>query len=85
MLTATWNSDETWNALKFSIADPHYYAYEYESTGSGSTGSASLFTARARGDLDGDSAESTFERVGTVNDDMEVQGSGGLYEHQPTE
>ena len=81
-LTGTWNSNETWNALKFSIADPHYYAYEYHSTG---VGSASLFTARARGDLDGDNAESTFERVGTVNDQMEVQGSGGLYEFQPTE
>ena len=85
VLTATWNNNETWNALKFSIADPHYYAYEYESTGSGSPGSSSLFTARARGDLDGDAAESTFERVGTVNDQREVQGSGGLYEFQPTE
>jgi len=85
VLTASWNTDPTWNALKFSIADPHYYAYEYESTGAAGAGSSSLFTARARGDLDGDTAESTFERVGTVNDDMEVQGSGGLYEFQPTE
>jgi type IV pilus assembly protein PilA len=85
VLTTAWNGNETWNALKFSIADPHYYAYEYESTGSSSAGSASLFTARARGDLDGDGNESTFERVGTVNDQLEVQGSGGLYEHQPTE
>ena len=85
VLTGTWNDDVTWNALKFSIADPHYYAYEYESTGAGSPGSSSLFTARARGDLDGDTAESTFERVGTVNDQMEVQGSGGLYESDPTE
>jgi type IV pilus assembly protein PilA len=81
-LTSSWNTNETWNALKFSIADPHYYGYEYLSTG---VGSASLFTARARGDLDGDTAESTFERVGTVNAQMEVQGSGGLYEYQPTE
>ncbi|MBW2262350.1 MAG: hypothetical protein JRG91_10555, partial [Deltaproteobacteria bacterium] len=83
--TATWNTTETWNALKFSIADPHYYAYEFQSNCPGSVGSAALFTARARGDLDADGAESTFERVGTVNDQMEVQGSGGLYEFQPTE
>jgi prepilin-type N-terminal cleavage/methylation domain-containing protein len=82
VVTTTWNSNETWNALKFSIADPHYYAYEYESSG---VSTSSLFTARARGDLDGDTNESTFERVGTINDEMEVQGSGGLYENQPTE
>jgi type IV pilus assembly protein PilA len=83
--TTTWNSNETWNALKFSIADPHYYSYTYASTGSGATGVDSIFTARAEGDLDGDGALSTFERVGTVNDQMEVKGSAGLYENAPTE
>jgi type IV pilus assembly protein PilA len=85
VVTGTWNTNPTWDALKFSIADPHYYSYEYTSTGSTSAGADSQFTARARGDLDGDGNESTFERVGTVNDEMEVQGSGGLYEFQPTE
>ncbi len=80
-----WNTSATWNALKFSLADPIYYSYQYVSTGSGSTGTSSLFTARANGDLDGDGSPSTFERVGTVNDQMEVQGSGGLYEADPTE
>ena len=82
VLTATWNANVTWNALKFSIADPHYYAYQYDSTG---VSTASQFSARAVGDLDGDGNLSTFERVGTVNAEMEVQGSGGLYEFQPTE
>jgi len=82
VVTTTWNDNVTWNALKFSIADPHYYAYEYLSSG---VGSSALFTARARGDLDGDDDQSTFERVGTANAQMEVQGSGGLYEFQPTE
>ena len=80
-----WNSNATWNALKFSLADPIYYSYQYVSTGSSSTGTASAFTSRANGDLDGDAALSTFERVGTVNADMEVQGSGGLYEADPAE
>lgn len=85
VLTTTWNDSQTWNALKFSIADPHYYVYEYESTGSGTPGSSSRFTARAMGDLDADGAHSTFERVGTINEQNEVQGSGGLYESAPTE
>jgi hypothetical protein len=85
VVTTTWNDDDTWNALKFSIADPHYYVYEYESTGSASAGTASRFTARAMGDLDADDAHSTFERVGTVNAQLEVRGSGGLYESAPTE
>ncbi len=80
-----WAGDATWTALKFSIADPVYYSYQYVSTGSTNTGTASLFTARANGDLDGDGELSTFERVGTVNDEMSVQGSLGLFEDDPIE
>jgi type IV pilus assembly protein PilA len=80
-----WNQggdSATWTALKFSLADPIYYSYQYISDGSSTDAG---FTAQARGDLDGDDNLSTFERAGTVNNEMEVQGSGGLYEHQPTE
>jgi prepilin-type N-terminal cleavage/methylation domain-containing protein len=80
--TTSWNTSNTWNALKFSVADPHYYSYTYTSTGTRTT---AQFTARAEGDLDGDTSLSTFERVGTVNGQMEVRGSGGLYEFNPTE
>src|SRR5262245_6084221 len=37
----------TWNSLHFAVDDPHYYRYEYESTGSTATGTVSRFTARA--------------------------------------
>jgi type IV pilus assembly protein PilA len=82
VLTTGWNTEATWNALKFSIADPHYYRYQYVSAG---TGTASQFTARAEGDLDGDTLLSTFERAAQSNAQLEVQGSGGLYERDPTE
>jgi type IV pilus assembly protein PilA len=80
-----WSGDDTWESLKFSIADPVYFSYQYISTGSSSTGTSSVFTARANGDLNGDGTFSTFERVGTVNADLEVRGSAGLYEHLPTD
>ena len=59
----TWNLD-TWEALSFSISDPHYYAYQYDSSG---TASNAAFTARAVGDLDGDGTTSTFEAFSMSN------------------
>jgi type IV pilus assembly protein PilA len=72
---ATWDLP-TWNALSFSIADPHYYSYQYLSSG---TGTSSQFTARAVGDLDGDGTQSTFERSGGSDSARQVQGSQGVY------
>jgi len=71
-----WDASPTWLALNFAIADPHYYSYEYVSMG---TGANALFTARAQGDLDGDTNVSTFERAGMHNANREVQGSGGVF------
>lgn len=73
-----WDSSPTWHSLSFAIADPHYYSYEYVSMGTGAT---AQFTARANGDLDGDSSLSTFERVGALNAQREVRGSGGIFMH----
>jgi type IV pilus assembly protein PilA len=80
--TVNWDNLDTWQALKFSIADPHYFAYEYISSG---TLSNAQFTAAAYGDLDGDGNASTFERAGQANAQLEVQGARGLYESDPLE
>jgi len=69
-------SAATWQALNFSIDDPYLYAYSYDSAG---TGVASAFTARANGNLNCDDVESTFERVGTVDAENNVNGGAGLY------
>jgi type IV pilus assembly protein PilA len=69
-------TDPTWIALHFSMDDGHYYRYEFISSG---TGNASTFTARARGDLDCDSKESTFEMYGTImSGSGDITGSAGL-------
>jgi type IV pilus assembly protein PilA len=66
----------TWQALNFSIDDPHYYVYSYDSAG---VGKDAAFTARANGDLDCNAADSTFERVGSVDDQNNVNGGAGLF------
>ena len=77
----TWDGP-TWQALAFSISDPHYYSYEYVATGRGTTAS---FTARALGDLDGDSTLATFERSGGANSQFEVIGSSGVWMYNDNE
>jgi type IV pilus assembly protein PilA len=72
---STWDADATWNSLQFSVSDPSYFAYQYDSAG---TTNDAKFTATAFGNLDGDAVFSTFTRVGAVVD-MEVKGGAGLF------
>ena len=81
----TWNSP-TWTALQFSLDDPHYFRYEYDSTGAVTAGQTSRFTVRAIGDLDCDTTTSTFEMYGEWNSiDHDVHGSAGLFEKDSLE
>jgi type IV pilus assembly protein PilA len=65
-----WKDGAGWECLKFSMSDPQYFMYDYES--SATTGvNGSSFTARANGDLDGDANPSTFEFFGQI---QEVDG-----------
>ena len=70
-----WNA-RTWQALNFALSDPHYYSYEYVSTGE-NTGAK--FTVRGNGDLNCNGTFSTFERIGTVDTSLNVMGGGGIY------
>ncbi len=84
-VAGTWGAP-TWSALQFSMDDPHYYRYEYESTGSSSAGPGSRFTARAMGDLNCDTVQSTFEMVGEWSSiDLDVHGSAGIFQDRPIE
>lgn len=68
----------SWEALKFSVDDPHYYSYEFVSGPAG-------FTVRAVGDLDCDGQFSTFEMSGTVGPEGDVGGPAGIRKMQATE
>jgi type IV pilus assembly protein PilA len=66
----------SWNALNFSIDDPHYYWYTYTSAG---TDTGSQFTASANGNLNCDATYSTFERIGTVDAAYNISGGAGIF------
>ena len=70
-----WN-DPTWVALNFGVTDPHYYQYQYDSTG---TGLDSEFMTFAFGNLDDDLLLSTFQRGGTVTPSGDIEGWAGIY------
>jgi hypothetical protein len=67
----------TWESLNFAVSDPHYYSYQYDSSG---TRVGATFTASAFGDLDCDGIYSTFVRVGEVARGNEIRGGAGLYQ-----
>ena len=71
-----------WNAVKFSMDDPHYYWYTYVGSG---TAKAAKFSARANGNLNCDAAYSTFELVGSVNTDGAVTGQAGIFRNKELE
>ncbi len=77
-----WETIPTWRVLKFAIDDPHYFQYEFVSSG---TKADSKFTARAQADLDCDDTFSTYERAASVTDDLKIQGTGALYVNLPIE
>ena len=69
-------ADPTWSALNFSVDDPFYFGYQYNSKGSETTAN---FQAYAFGDLDCDGINSTYERSGSVMTDRSVSGGSGLF------
>lgn len=72
----------TWQALQFSVDDPHFYWYSFISEGAGV---AAQFTARASGNLNCDERFSTFERIGFVDLLGGVTGGSGVHVIDPIE
>jgi type IV pilus assembly protein PilA len=73
---------EPWVALQFSVDDPHYFMYDYQTTDV-----LTNFTARAFGDLDCDTQYSTFEMYGIIDSTYSdgPSGNAGLYMEQALE
>jgi len=67
----------SWVALNFNIPDPHLFRPLYDASGTAGT---SVFTATANGDLDCDSAHSTFKRNGRINATSgDVEAAAAMY------
>ena len=71
-----WKASQTWNALNFSVDDPFYFWYKYDSAG---VNKASNFSAWAFGNLDCDGTYSTFMRGGKIDANNNPTGGSGLY------
>jgi len=85
-------TDATWQALKFSMDDPHYFSYGYThnaaSTGLTAIGNGATeyFFADAHGDLNCDGAlYSTFEMMGFEQADYSVSGQAGMFKNNELE
>ena len=73
---ALWKASTTWTALNFSVDDPFYYWYRYDSAGTDKT---SNFSAWAFGNLDCDTNYSTFMRGGHIDANNNPTGGAGLF------
>jgi type IV pilus assembly protein PilA len=66
------DKDTGWACLKFSMAEPQYYMYNYAATLKTPVPEGGDFTATAQGDLDGDGTLSTFTMKGLVRSQQVV-------------
>jgi type IV pilus assembly protein PilA len=66
----------TWSSLNFSVDDPFYFWYTYDSAG---VDKASNFSAWAFGNLDCDATYSTFMRGGKIDANNNPTGGSGLF------
>ena len=80
-----WETD-SWKSLDFAMGDNFYYQYRFVYTGASCPAETDdLMYARARGNLDGDSECSLFERAAQVTASGTIQGSSGIYKMNPLE
>jgi type II secretory pathway pseudopilin PulG len=78
---ADW-TPSPWRELHFSIPQPQFYIYSFDSSGSGQQASAA---ATARGDLNGDGVTSTYRLKVAVDDKLSAQVSTNLERTKPEE
>ncbi|MBK8482610.1 MAG: prepilin-type N-terminal cleavage/methylation domain-containing protein [Proteobacteria bacterium] len=76
--TADWASSP-WHELHFGLTDPHYYQWYWDTS---ATSSASVYTAKAIGDLDCDTTQSSFEIRGHVDTEGGVTVKGPIISNE---
>ena len=79
---------EPWKALDFGMGDNFYYAYQFDNVAGTDPITAEVdpaYYAAAKGNLDGDSLESLFERAASVTASGTIRGSSGVYKRDPLE
>ena len=76
-----FTANASFSQLGFSIADPHYFAYQITNSTNvcANTTGAILYTFQAFGDLDGDTNRSLFELAAGSDGNNEMYRSPGFY------
>lgn len=86
-----------WRCLRFSIKEPQYYRYRYQTGGAPTAvdlpnrgrppgvNAAHAWSASAQGDLDGDGAFSWFVLLGTITDGRQVIAAPAIHVQDPEE
>jgi hypothetical protein len=75
-------SSADWSLLNVSIQNPVYYSYSVETSG---IGDDAMFTAIAKGDLDGDGHFSRLEMIGRLDPNQRLLGQDLIYSLDPLE
>jgi hypothetical protein len=78
---ADW-SVSPWLDMRFSVTQPQYYAYSFDSEGSGPTAKG---TAEARGDLDGNGVWATFKATVAPDDSLTAKVDSTIIKTDPEE
>ena len=76
--TEVWDA-AGWGPIHFAVTEPHYYAYKFWGSG---TGTASVYTAQALGDLDCDKVWSTHEIRGSIDNEGSVKVVGPIISNE---
>lgn len=85
--TYDYYGNANFRAMGFNLADPHYYAYSFNSNSDCNNGvsNAGLYTFRAVGNLDNDTDLSTFELAAGSDPSNELYHAAGFYIVNETE
>ncbi|MSP58975.1 MAG: prepilin-type N-terminal cleavage/methylation domain-containing protein [Myxococcales bacterium] len=75
--TSQWQG-ATWQALNFSVDDPHYFWYSTTANALGNLG-GHISRLYANGNLNCDATVSHYERTATVQADLSLKGGSGLF------
>ena len=71
-----------WHDMDFKISTPQFYAYSFDSQGTGPT---AIATAIAHGDLDGNGVTSTFRATAASDDSLVAKVRGSVEEVEAEE
>jgi type IV pilus assembly protein PilA len=75
---AAWNGT-SWRQLHFQLTDPHYFQFQFTSTG---TNLGAAYSSYAQGNLDCDATYSSYKFAGSVDTEFGVSAKGPIIDNE---